>query len=87
MTQYLLDKDAYAQWFRDRFSEPPEFQLTAAGSTVIVELEGTSGLSTRKEKIVYVQVVAGSVGVSLGTGFVVPKRCLVRYGSGKLGVI
>ena len=86
MTQYLLDKDAYAQWFRDRFREPPEPQLTAPGSTVIVELNGTSGLSTRKEKIVYVQVVAGSVGVSLGIGFVAPKRCLVRYGQEKASV-
>lgn len=77
--RYLLDKFAYAQWFSERFREPPEPQLVSIGSTVIVELEGTSKLSSPEEKVVHVHIVTGSVGVPLGMGFVVAKRCLIPH--------
>src|SRR3569832_1065491 len=77
--QYRLDKSAYARWYTERFREPPDPQLMAAGATVIVELEKKSKLSSPNEKVVHVHTTKGSVGVPLEMGFVVAKRCLVPY--------
>jgi hypothetical protein len=77
--QYRLDKSAYARWYTERFREPPDPQLMAADSTVIVELEKRSKLSSQNDKVVHVHTAKGSVGVPLEMGFVVAKRCLVPY--------
>jgi len=77
--QYLLDKLAYAHWYRERFKEPPDTQLTADDSRVILELDHTSRLSSPEEKVVHVHVVGGSVGVPIQMEFAVAKRCLVPY--------
>ena len=77
--QYILDKLSYSHWYRQRFNEAPDTQLTDADSRVILELDHTSKLSSPEEKVVYVHVVAGSVGVPIRMQFAVSKRCLVPY--------
>lgn len=81
--QYILDKLTYARWYRDRFRDPPDPDLIANDSKVILELDGTSKLSSPDEKIVYVHVVAGSVGVPIRMAFAVAKNCLIPYQTGK----
>ena len=77
--QYILDKLTYSHWYRQRFNEAPDTQLTDADSRVILELDHTSKLSSPEEKVVHVHVVAGSVGVPIQMQFAVVKRCLVPY--------
>ena len=77
--RYSLDKLAYARWYRERFKAPPDADLISVESTVILELEGTSKLSSRDQAVVHVRVAAGSVGVSLGMEFAVAQTCLKPY--------
>ena len=74
---YVLNKIAYAEWYRNRFQAIPEAELTAAESVIILELDDTSKLTSSDEPVVHVRVVIGSIGVSIGMEFAVAKRCLV----------